>query len=310
VGAYLPGSVKTAGQNAMNCRKHPFRKAVGYCQACGDFYCEECLVTTPGGKRFCAKCGASRNGRSPGRSTESAAREDNVHLRLVAHFKTGKIVKGTAYKVDPMGEGFHMLRVGGRHHGQRYYIPFQEMKAVFHVKDFSGGSNVPKSAPDRHVSSGNEVKVYFKDGEIIDGFVHARYNAESARFSLIPKNQAGNNISIIIERTSVDRVEIGSSLKKLALNSLVDTPLRKKLLRHYWTNPQGRILLRHLAGTLGSLITKLQEALKPYVRMKLVLMQQDGEDTCLKFQPPADRQVRDFIIREYRHLNRPTVRKR
>ena len=99
-------------------------------------------------------------------------------------------------------------------------------------------------------------------------------------------------------------------MKKIHHQELSDTPLRQKILRQYWTNPSSRILMRHLIGMLDTTQDALTQALQPYVQMKLAQIGHHGPDTFVAFRPPMDRALRDFIIRENRHLTPAWQRRR
>jgi len=257
------------------------------------------------GNRYCTKCLNAKGLIAQSVHDGPRSMSDvKIHLKLVAVFKSGRIIKGTAYKLDLAGETFHMLRIGGHHHGRRQQIRFSDLKAICHVKSFDGPLRVPSGPPSSRqtFTSGKRVTVHFVDGEFVEGFVHSRYRPDSPRFNLIPANTDGNVISMIVERDAVDRVEMGGSMKKLYHQELSDTPLRKKLLKQYWTNPSARVLMRHLVGMLDTTPDLLTEALRPYIQMKLAQIGNHGPDTFVAFRPPEDRALRDFIIRENRHL--------
>jgi len=289
----------------MKCKNHTFRNAIGYCQMCGTFYCEECLKRASDGKSYCPTCLVSKGLTASGSAEPHKPASDiKIHLKLIAKYKTGKTSAGTAYKLDLAEDGFYMLRIGGRHHGRREFIQFKELKGIYHVKEFGGPLTIPSgvSSKANTISSGKRVTINFPDGEFIEGYVHSRYTSESKRFNLIPLNADGNVISIMIERSAVNRVDVGGSANKLYLQELMDTDLKKKLLKQYWNNPSARVLTRHLAGMLDTNMDALQEALKPYMQMKLAQAGTSANDPFIAFSPPPDRTIRDFIIRQYRRL--------
>jgi len=296
----------------MYCKWHPVKKAEGYCQVCGEFGCSECLSASPDGKNYCQKCLAKQGKAVPVRPSEPnrMLSDTKVTLKLVVHFKDGKIMKGTAYKLDTTSDSIHLLRIGGKHHGQRVLVNYTDLKGIFHVKDFEGGNQLKereeKSQP---LPGGHEVVVHFKDGESIEGYVSAHLGQDTPRFNFIPKNSGGNNISILIERSALDRVDVGSELKKAYLGELVDTPLKKSFLKYYWTNPSAVVILKHLAGFMDVSEQQLTTALKSYKDLGLVKIENKNDEVFVAFSTPTDRMVRDFIIREYKRIGRPVFEK-
>ena len=302
-----------APRAVMNCKWHTSKKAEGYCQACGEFGCKECLTTAADGKNYCQKCLAKQGKAVPVRSPEPERMlsDTKVTLKLVVHFKDGKIMKGTAYKLDIASDCIHLLRIGGKHHGQRLLVSYADLKGIFHVKDFEGvNQSKERQEKSQPLPGGHEVIVHFKDGESIEGYVSAHFNQDSPRFNLVPKLSGSNNIAILVERSALERVDVGSDLKKAYLNELVDTPLKKAFLKYYWTNPSATVILRHLAGFMDVSEQKLTQVLKAYKGVGLIKIENRNDEVYVTFFAPTDRVIRDFIIREYKHIGRPMLEER
>jgi tetratricopeptide (TPR) repeat protein len=111
------------------------------------------------------------------------------------------------FALNPRESSFHLetTDVNGVSSGETVQVNFAELKAVFNVKSFDGKHN--KSERFRQwQAEGEELVVQFKDGEVIRGASLHRYSATAPRFYFVPKDTKGNNISILVEATAVERV--------------------------------------------------------------------------------------------------------
>ncbi len=134
-------------------------------------------------------------------------RKKHARQRLVVHYRDGRTEYGICLALNPKEAGFHLDRmsVDEVSTGETMHVRYQDLKAVFHVKSFDG-----KHAADQRFAQfqpeGQEVIVTFQDGESIRGFTLQNYSPDDPRFTLIPADPKSNNLSILIEVTSVERV--------------------------------------------------------------------------------------------------------
>ncbi|GMW01818.1 MAG: hypothetical protein AMXMBFR84_29550 [Candidatus Hydrogenedentota bacterium] len=134
-------------------------------------------------------------------------RKRHGRQRLVVRHKDGRIDYGVCFALNPKESTFHLDRTdkNGVSVGKTDQVRFSELKAVFYVKSFDGKY-------DKHerfrewTPEGKELVVEFQDGEVIRGYSLHASNLDEPRFFLIPEDQEGNNISILVERSAVKEV--------------------------------------------------------------------------------------------------------
>ena len=182
-------------------------------------------------------------------------------------------------------------------------VSFSDLKGVFLVKDFNRAPAVPSGREYR--PPGNEVAVYFRDGEVLEGYTHSHYTPTSPRFHVVPKNDFDNAYSVIVERSATRRVElgrVGKLSKSLALKHLIASPLKRKMLQIYWRNPQTVIPVEAFCRALEVTPQVLEREIEPFVSLELFRMEETPEGKQLRFQPPSERGIRDFILRRLGRL--------
>ena len=186
----------------MFCDTHKDRPGAGECRACGHTFCSRCASDNEP-RTLCTSCAVR----------ERDARGDAaVQLKLVAHCRDGRVLKGitTRSSLSLSAEGFFMDMIRGERNGTEVFVPFRDLKSVYHVRDFEGDPAAKNgNGAGAHVEShilGERVSIRYADGERLEGFLTGKYRAESPRFSVIPGNGSSNNISILVERSAVDEV--------------------------------------------------------------------------------------------------------
>lgn len=134
-------------------------------------------------------------------------RSRHPRQRLVVRYANGQTDYGTCYTLNPKESSFHLDRVDvhGASTGETVQIRFSELKAVFIVKSFDGKSTKVDYRP-AFIEKGEEVAVEFKDGEVIRGFTPRNYDPDQPRFYLIPHDERGNNICILVERAAITAI--------------------------------------------------------------------------------------------------------
>lgn len=215
----------------MKCPVHSDKDVVGYCTDCGVFGCNVCLIESEKGGSRCVKCreaeAAAARQSGPGivsklfgekktskaqakRSSfgrSSVARKPRGGRKLVVHFKDGRVIKGSTYKLDPRSLGFHLVPMEPVEGQDRIHVNFSDVKAIHIVRDF-GGDFDPADAAAEAPAEGQEVKVAFRDGKIIEGRTLHRFDPACHRFFIVPKDSDGNNISILVERSALEGIEM------------------------------------------------------------------------------------------------------
>lgn len=134
-------------------------------------------------------------------------RKRQTRQRLVVRYKDGRTEYGVCFALNPRDSGFHLDKVdkNGVTSGNTIQIRFSELKAVFYVKSFDGkydkGQQFREWAPE-----GSELVIEFADGEILRGLCVQHFEPDDARFYIVPKNPATNNICALVERSATMRI--------------------------------------------------------------------------------------------------------
>jgi tetratricopeptide (TPR) repeat protein len=192
----------------VECPIHPKNDVVGYCAGCGTLGCTECVKLLQG-QLLCTRCYRKVYDKLADEHQREARRSKRQKQRLVVRYVDGRILKGTSYTIDLHTHGFHLTPHDGRlDTDENIAVRFAELKAVFFVRDFEGKFDA-KDVQQEWVPEGSEVTVFFPDNEVIEGFSLVRFDDESPRFHMIPKDRASNNISLIVERANTSRIERG-----------------------------------------------------------------------------------------------------
>jgi type IV pilus assembly protein PilB len=142
--------------------------------------------------------------------------------KIVARFLDGRMLKGFILSFDQKSSA---LRVESKDRSTTTDIPWEDLKAVFFVREFEGlnrglGDHVSPqslavSASTRH------VQVEFLDGEIIQG------NAETLKkdqrgFFIMPLDRESNNLRIFVLRTALRQLRVAPMLgEKMVSEGLI-----------------------------------------------------------------------------------------
>lgn len=99
-------------------------------------------------------------------------------------------------------------------------VPYDEVKAVYFVRDFhTGGSGAEKRTfSSRPKSNGLWVRMRFRDGEVLDGLLpNNLLQLEAQGFTFVPPNPSSNNQKVFVPRCAVTEVlvlgVVGSPLR-------------------------------------------------------------------------------------------------
>lgn len=136
--------------------------------------------------------------------------------RVVAHFKSGKLLKGYTHDFTPAREIFH-LTSEEKDRREIYEVRTAELKAIFFVKTLEGKKDyVEKKRFDEVDTSalrGLKIKVEFFDGEIIRG-ISLGYSKNRKGFFVIPVDSQCNNERIYVVSDALREVKVGSAADK------------------------------------------------------------------------------------------------
>ncbi|MDD3656936.1 MAG: hypothetical protein PHI72_09300 [Atribacterota bacterium] len=135
--------------------------------------------------------------------------------KLVIKYKDGSIIKGWVENFKPERGMVIIHPLKEYSDEERLEIRFDELKAIFFVKDFIGNSeyekvrtfeNYPSSSPTQR-----RIIVHFKDGEKLYGTSYS-YNPLKTGFFVYPIDSLDNNIRIFAIKDATERVEFPNNL--------------------------------------------------------------------------------------------------
>ena len=128
---------------------------------------------------------------------------------IVAHFKDGRIVKGTSLAVDPNKPAFPLRPDTGK----AIEIAFKDLKALFFVRSLEGNATYTDAVEpvpgDPRTKGSTLVKLEFDDGEVLTGLVNS-YPPIKQYFYLNPADLQSNNIRILVNRGAVRSMDVVS----------------------------------------------------------------------------------------------------
>jgi len=127
-----------------------------------------------------------------------------LEIKIVVHFKDGRIEKGTTTDFSPHHPSFHILDL----QGMSRQVDISQLKAIFFVKDFGGRMDKmeKKVFPSKSLP-GKKVQVKFTDGEILLGYTQG-YDPKRTGFFLLPVDPESNNERIFVILSSLEYIQI------------------------------------------------------------------------------------------------------
>lgn len=144
-----------------------------------------------------------------------------TRLRVVAHKKSGQLVKGfveLAVPVDKLGnpessavalpKSLHLDPID---HGRAVSVPVDSLKALFFVKSFNGDPAYTETKffnPEPKIE-GLWVHITFEDGETTEGVVHNGVEIlNEPGFLLKPPDPQSNNNAVYVMKTALARFRV------------------------------------------------------------------------------------------------------
>ncbi len=127
--------------------------------------------------------------------------------KVVVKKKDGTLIKGTTGDFLPNKHIFHV-------HSRRqdkyniYEVIVNELKAIFFVKELEGNKSkhdIPKKTIEPQHTIGRHIKVFFYDGEIIEGLSHSLH-LNNLGFFMTPIDPTSNNERIFVVLSSVETI--------------------------------------------------------------------------------------------------------
>ncbi len=124
--------------------------------------------------------------------------------KVVAHTRTGRILKGVTTDFDPGRETFHLLPAEGG--GVPVRLRVRDLKALFYVRDYVGNREYdPPPGFGPAPARGRRCIVTFEDGEVIFGTT-PDWSPGATGFNLYPSDPGDNNVRIFVVRDAVREI--------------------------------------------------------------------------------------------------------
>ena len=190
----------------MKCPNHLLTNVAGYCAVCGMFACESCLTVHEGNK-YCARHYKPIADKLKAQAQSTEIRKKHGRQHLIIHFSNGENAYGIARNLNTREVGF-FLEVEDPEAGltgETLRVHFDQVKYIANVKSYSGKVDPTQEHP-QYNPTGSPIVIRFQDGEILEGTTMHNYVPTEPRFYLIPHDPMSNNINVLVEKTSIDRV--------------------------------------------------------------------------------------------------------
>jgi tetratricopeptide (TPR) repeat protein len=187
----------------MPCPTHPKERVAGYCTECGSLGCLKC-VHEHEGSWYCNKHYEPIAKKLERQERLDASKNRRERQRLVVHTREGKISYGTCVAMNLLSDSFVLDLVDkyGDSLRKSHTTHFNDLKAVFYVKNFSG-KGLRDAGIVEHPPGAAPLVVEFHDGEVIQGYTMRRHSGEESRFHLIPRDGHSNNVNILVESAAL-----------------------------------------------------------------------------------------------------------
>ncbi|HNX32777.1 MAG TPA: hypothetical protein PKM35_14270 [Holophaga sp.] len=129
--------------------------------------------------------------------------------QVVAHTKTGQLIKGITNNFLPNKESFHLLPAGSAPGTKPMEVFLNQLKALFFVKDLQGQrDHQEKNAFDPYAfQQGKKIRVVFQDGEVLVGLTQG-YQPGRPGFFMVPADPKSNNERCYIVASSTKEVTL------------------------------------------------------------------------------------------------------
>jgi hypothetical protein len=126
---------------------------------------------------------------------------ERTGVRVVAHFKGGRLLKGYTQDFNPDKDTFTLVSEQRRDKGKTYQVRIADLKAVFFVRALEGNIFYREKKKFREVNMshlrGIGIRLHFKDGEVIRG-ASLDYAVGKKAFFVTPVDPESNNERVYV----------------------------------------------------------------------------------------------------------------
>ena len=125
--------------------------------------------------------------------------------KVVAHYISGRVVKGESHDVNPKRPFCHVRTV----ENGAVSVKLLDLKALFFVKDLAGDAKREEGSiletRDPRARGACPIEVEFGDGERVIGLT-AGYPPQGPFFFVLPVDARSNNVRILVNQAAVVRM--------------------------------------------------------------------------------------------------------
>jgi PilZ domain len=147
---------------------------------------------------------AAPNGQ-PAAAAAPGAAAQAAGTRLVVRYIDGGMVKGFSHDFHPSRSHFHLSSLVGEVLGPPIFVPMEQLKAIFFVRDFDGNAGYVERRTFVGPQHGRRLEVTFLDGEVLLGATLG-FRPHDPGFFLTPNDPNGNNLRVYVLRSAVRHI--------------------------------------------------------------------------------------------------------
>lgn len=210
----------------MNCERHRDRPVIGYCAACGEFGCAQCLQEL-GGQLYCERDIKPLIAKLETRMANPEKAKSRYCL--IVQLLNGTTQKGYCLYLNPEERGFHFEQVSGHSLDKQnnVYLLFEELKAVHFVRSLNRKAERAAADPPLWRPQGPELVVRFRDGVTIRGRALTTGRISPPHFAMVPDDTDTYGFGVLVEYAALDGVYTPEEYR-----TRFDEELRTFLLNH------------------------------------------------------------------------------
>ncbi len=123
---------------------------------------------------------------------------------VVAHYRSGEVLKGTTADFSPMKDGFTIH--AGTDGAERRVVSVADLKGLFFVHSLDGNPEARGRDEVDRGGLGRKIRVTFDDGEVLHGYTSG-YSPDRAAFFVFPGDPDSNTDRVFVVTAACTSVE-------------------------------------------------------------------------------------------------------